>query len=177
MASGALGGANAVVASGDADRARIQFAGVEQAHDRSRRIRIRVRLEWEGRVYEGAETGPDLRAAKEAILARATLRAVEAVFASSAAGRGASLTLEGVERVEAFGKQYQVVGVILVTSREMRPLAGVVPIIEGEERAVVLATLHAVNQSASEFLGQATDPPSEASTLEPDPGDPFEVWG
>ena len=60
--------------------------------------------------------------------------------------QGVTLALDGVKMVEAFDRSYVLVGVNAILMREVAGLAGASAVEDTAERAVILATLQAIDR-------------------------------
>lgn len=127
---------------------RVLFAGHEMEAERGHRVRFRVGLEWDGERYEGEATGTDLPRARLEIVAQATLRSIESVLAGPepSPGQDPTLSLDGVKLVDAFDRQYVMVGVHAITPRKLTVLVGAAPVEDSPDRATILATLQAADR-------------------------------
>jgi len=127
---------------------RILFAGHEMEVDRAHRVRMRVTLEWDGERHTGEATGMNLPRARPEIVAEATLKAIELALAGPDpdAFEGLTLALDGVRTVEAFDRDYVMVGVQAITPRKLTVLVGATSVEDSPERATILATLQAADR-------------------------------
>jgi hypothetical protein len=127
---------------------RIVFIGFNAESGRAHQVRLTVELEWRGQRHRGEAIGTDVPRLRMESVATATLRAVE--WAIAAAGEVARadlmLALEGVRVVEAFDRQYALVGVQAMRGRELTPLSGASPIEGSSDTAIILATLQATDR-------------------------------
>lgn len=128
---------------------RILFVGHQIETERARRVRVSVTLEWAGNEFTGEAVGTDLARSRQEAVAKATLAAVDLVLAAKDGGSqrfGVTLALDGVKLVEAFDRTYMLVGVNAIHRREVAELAGASVFDDTPERAVIMATLQAVDR-------------------------------
>lgn len=129
---------------------RIRFLGHELENERPYRLRVRVTIEWNGERFSGEAVGADLPRSRMDTVASAVLQGLESVIvegaASAGAGDEAALALDGVKLVEAFDRQYVLVGVHAIRGREAKVLCGSSPVEDVVDRAVILATLQAADR-------------------------------
>ena len=129
--------------------ARILFLGHQVQTERARRVKVSVSIEWSGTEYVGEAVGTDLPRSRQETVAKATLDAVEQAVAEEGkeSGRqGVTLALDGVKTVEAFDRTFVLVGVNAIHQREVADLAGASAVEDTPERAVILATLQAIDR-------------------------------
>ena len=124
---------------------RILFLGHQVETQRSQQVRMVVSVEWQGERYHGEAGGPGLIRGRLEAVANATLEAAR----SAALANGANdftLTLDGVQLVNAFDRQYALVAVHAMSGRTTTSLAGAA-IVEGSpDQAVIMATLQATDR-------------------------------
>ena len=127
---------------------RILFAGHRLEAESGHRIRMRVAVEWNGERFEGTASGTDLPRARQEILAAATLASIEAALNGPEPDpqTAVNLALDGVKLVDAFDRNYVMVGVHAITPRKLTVLAGVCPVDDSPDRAAILATLQAADR-------------------------------
>ncbi|MFC1574799.1 hypothetical protein ACFL3Z_01840 [Gemmatimonadota bacterium] len=129
--------------------ARILFLRHQVATERGHRLRVSVTVEWDGHEYLGEAMGTDLPRSRLETVAKATLDAIEQALndmAGGAAEDGLTLALDGVKVVEAFDRDYVLVGVNAIHQREIAALAGASAVEDTTDRAVILATLQATDR-------------------------------
>lgn len=124
---------------------RLLFVGHQSESQRSHSVSMTVAVEWKGERYEGCAEGTDLPRARLEAVAEATLRAVEAAMTESERG-GFTLALDGVKLIDAFERRYVMVAVHAITAREVTPLSGAAGVVDAPDRAVILATLQAIDR-------------------------------
>jgi hypothetical protein len=131
---------------------RILFRSHRLDTEKPNAIRITVTVEWRGRTYEGVSEAADLPRARTEATAEATLKAVEAAINEgqhAVAGEqpnALSLSLDGVKLVETFDRRFALVAVHAMSGRDIVSLAGTAIVHDHPDRAVVLATLQAVDR-------------------------------
>jgi hypothetical protein len=134
-----------------ASEPRILFAGHE-TESGAHRVKMRVAVEWNGETFTGEATGTDLPRTRLEIVAEATLRSIETAVNGPEAERdplkakALSLSLDGVKMVEAFERDYVMVGVHAITPRKLTVLVGACPVEESPDRATIMATLQAADR-------------------------------
>ena len=130
-------------------RDRILFLGHQVETERARRVRVAVNLEWDGDEFTGEALGTDLPRARLEAVAKATLEAIESAMAfkdGESDKPGMTLALDGVKTVDAFDRNYILVGVNAIHQRDVAALAGSSAIEDTPERAVILAVLQATDR-------------------------------
>lgn len=128
---------------------RILFNGHQVEAERAHRVRMRVAVEWKGEQFTGDAEGPDLPRPRMEAVAHAALRAVESAIRPRLSERERktfALALDGVERLDAFGRLYVLVAVHALNGRDVTALAGASAIGDSHDRAVILATLQATDR-------------------------------
>lgn len=110
---------------------------------RPRWITATVTLTCEGATETASEEAPDTPRNRGEAAARAAVRVIERLLERH------SLALEGVQRVEAFGREWVMVGVAAVGGRGSTLLVGSAEVRESEEHAAVFAVLDATNRWVS----------------------------
>ena len=129
--------------------ARILFRRHQVEMERARTVKVAVSLEWEGKEYVGEAVGTDLSRSRFETVARATITATQKIISMLREGTSKSdvtLTLDGVRVVEAFDRNYVLVGVNAICEREIANLAGASAVEDTSDRAVILATLQATDR-------------------------------
>jgi hypothetical protein len=125
---------------------RLLFVAHQVETERSLHARFKVTVEVRGERYEGEAAGADLARARNETAAAATLKAVEAAVAASVGEGEVSLPLDGVKVIEAFDQTFVLVAIHAIHGRAITALAGAAAIDETSDRAVILATLQAVDR-------------------------------
>jgi hypothetical protein len=128
---------------------RILFQRHQVEMERAHTVKVAVSLEWEGTEYVGQAVGTDLLRSRLETVARATLAATTEIlnFLREGTTKAAvTLALDGVTVVEAFDRRYVLVGVNAIQDREIASLAGASAVEDTSDRAVILATLQAVDR-------------------------------
>jgi hypothetical protein len=128
---------------------RILFAGHE-TESGAHKVRMRVAVEWNGERFTGEATGTDLPRSRLEIVAEATLRSIETAVngpdQDPAGFKALTLALDGVKVVQAFDRDYVMVGVHAITPRKLTVLVGACPVEGSPDRATILATLQAADR-------------------------------
>lgn len=134
----------------DIQSERVIFLGHEIRNERPHRVKARVKIEWKGERFAGEASGTDLPRSRLEIIASAVLQGLESILIRSEEeeedGDGGALALDGVKIMEAFDRQYVLVGVHAIHGREAKVLCGSAPVEDVIDRAVVLATLQAADR-------------------------------
>lgn len=125
---------------------RLLFVAHRVETERASHATFHVTVEMRGERYEGDATGADLARSRNETAAAATLRAVEAAIAASVGEGEISLPLDGVKVIEAFDQTFVLVAIHAIHGRAITALAGAAAINETPDRAVILATLQAVDR-------------------------------
>jgi hypothetical protein len=135
--------------------ARILYAGYEVVTHRTEQTLLRVRLEWQDREFIGQGQGTDEPTASAEALARATLRALEAILHDRLQDSRFSLELSGLQVQQA--EPYQIVMVIVKMrlGQEVLPVSGSVVVRHGVGLAAILATLQATDRRVRALLAHA----------------------
>ena len=129
--------------------ARILFRRHQVEMERAHTVKVAVSLEWEGAEYIGDAVGTDLSRSRYETVARATISATQKILSMLREGTSkpeVTLTLDGVRVVEAFDRNYVLVGVNAICDREIASLAGASAVEDTSDRAVILATLQATDR-------------------------------
>ncbi len=117
--------------------------------ERAHTVKVAVSLEWEGTEYVGQAVGTDLLRSRLETVARATMAATTEILdflREGTAKPAVTLALDGVTVVEAFDRKYVLVGVNAIQEREIASLAGASAVQDTSDRAVILATLQAIDR-------------------------------
>ena len=119
------------------------FQGLEvRPSERPQRVRIRVRLSFEGKDAEAEEQGTDTVRNRVEAAARAASLCLDELLPDN------SVALEGAQIIEAFDRTFVLVAVHGLGGREAQLLTGTCEIKESPERSSVLAVLDATNRWA-----------------------------
>lgn len=162
---------------------RILFLGHSIESLRSQRLNMKVALEWRGKKLVGEASGADLARSRLEGFASATLHAVEAALDPTLPEderEQIALTLDGVQTVEVFDRQFVLVAVSALLGQKITHLTGAAAVEDSGDRAVILATLQATDRRVRAFLegfttdSDAVEPEAEDSASDSD--NPFEVW-
>lgn len=120
-------------------QSRLKFVGLTMAQLRNT-SEVKVHLEDRGLLYEGVASGPNAGRARLALVAEATLRAVEVFLRASGL-----LILEGVN-VAQVGEREVAVVVVTLAGQEAEVLSGSSVVRDDPREAVIRAVLAAVNR-------------------------------
>jgi hypothetical protein len=128
-----------------AERHRVRFEGVQRFEEPDMRVRIRITLEWKGRIIAGESVGEkgetlELRTAASAALA-ALAELAEPLL---------DLRLAGIKPIRAFDAELMVVS--LYRPASTRNLLGAVLVSGDPRRAAAQAVLHALNRVLGNYL-------------------------
>lgn len=128
-----------------AARRRVKFAGAERVveHDK---VRIRIRLEWNGETYHGDALGENGDLIELRTSAAAALAALERVM-----GEELGIKLVGVKQVKAFDSELMVVAMYRSSGSPQR-LVGSVAVGDDPRRAAAVAVLNALNRVLGNYL-------------------------
>lgn len=134
------------------DKPRLLFVGHQVSSERDHRVRTSVNLEWGGETFTGESVGADLPRARLEALAQATLEAIKNAVGTGGEprehdGLALALALDGVKVVEAFDRDYVLVGVHGQDPRQRASLTGAAAVSQKNiDRSVILATLQATDR-------------------------------
>lgn len=128
-----------------AARRRVKFARAERLveHDK---VRIRIRLEWNGEAFYGEALGENGELIELRTSAAAALAALEKVL-----GEDLGIKLVGVKQVKAFDSELMVVAMYRSGGSPQR-LVGSVAVGDDPRRAAAVAVLNALNRILGNFL-------------------------
>jgi len=129
--------------------ARILFRRHQVEMGRAHTVKVAVSLEWGGTEFIGEAAGTEASYSRLDTVARATLAASQKILSIAHNGTTApeiALGLDGVKVVEAFDRNYVLVGVNAIHEREIASLAGASVVEHTLDRAVILATLQAIDR-------------------------------
>jgi hypothetical protein len=127
-----------------ANQRAVLFDDVQVANGpRPRWVSASVTLTCDGQMETATEEGPDTARNRLETVARAAVRVIERLLDKHV------LALEGVQRHEAFGKDWVMVGVAAVGGRGSTLLVGSAEVRESAEHAAVFAVLDATNRWVS----------------------------
>jgi hypothetical protein len=130
-------------------RQELSFGGHQVKFQSSGRVHVRVFLEADGRRFSGDAKGSSRARSRMTTLASATLRAIEASLEDGTELEqvsGSFLTLENVDVVDAFQRDYVLAAVSGTSKGEAASVAGAAPVEESLDRAVILSTLQAATR-------------------------------
>ena len=127
-------------------QARLKFVGLSVSAVRNS-AEVKVHLEDRGMLYEGIAAGPSLPRYRLALVAQATLHAIE-VFLRA----GGMLIFEGVG-IHAVGDHQVAVVTVTLGGEQQETLAGASVVRDDQREAVVRAVLAAVNRPISWLAG------------------------
>ena len=120
---------------------RIYFEDVEVRRSRSKGITCRVTLRKGEQTYHGEAEGLESERQRFELAARAALAAIR-----QAEGDDCALALEGYKVVDAFEREFVMVGVTARQGREQSLTTGSAEVRDSPETASVLAVLDATNR-------------------------------
>jgi hypothetical protein len=120
---------------------RLYFEDVEVRRSRSKGITCRVTLRKGEHTYHGEAEGLESERQRFELAARAALAAIR-----QAEGEDCALALEGYKLVEAFERQFVMVGVTARQGRDQSFTTGSAEVRDSAETASVLAVLDATNR-------------------------------
>jgi plasmid stabilization system protein ParE len=130
--------------------ARILFRRHQVEMGRAHSVKVAVCLEWAGAEYVGEAAGTESSHSRLETAARATLAATQKILATLRNGASdeeeVALGLDGVRVVEAFDRDYVLVGVNAIHEKEIASLAGASVVAHTLDRAAILATLQATDR-------------------------------
>jgi len=129
----------------DIRKRRLYFEDVEVRRSRTMGVACRVTLRKGEDTFVGEADGMENERQRIELAARAALAAITA-----AEGNSRTLGLEGCKQIDAFERQFVVVGVTARVGRESSLLTGSAEVKESPEQSAVLAVLDATNR----WLGQ-----------------------
>jgi hypothetical protein len=124
---------------------RYYFEDVEVRRSRARGVTIRVTLRKGEEVFVGETEGLETERSRMELAARATLQAI-----ANAEGGGRALGFNGLETIEAFGREFVFVGVTGRFGRDAVLLTGTCEVRDSQETASALAVLDATNRWAAQ---------------------------
>ncbi len=130
---------------GDASRRVLLFEDVELRRSRERGLTCRVTLTRGERAFAGEAKGQSSERSRIDLAARATVLAMAEAFGPGSA-RTRSLSLEGSQVVEAFGREFVFVSLSAREGRDAVVLTGSCEVQESTETSSVLAVLNATNR-------------------------------
>lgn len=140
----------------DGLESRLLFLGHRTSKRRLEGVEVAVELEWQGRKHRGAASVRDEAPHRLEVPALATLRALEAALEQRPQAerpvRDVTLTLRGVELVEALGQRHVIVSILAELGLRRTPLTGTVVVEESVELATILATLQATDRRVRAVL-------------------------
>lgn len=128
-----------------AARRRVKFAGAERLVEHNK-VRIRIRLEWNGETFYGDALGENGELIELRTSAAAALSALESVM-----GEQLGVRLVGVKQVKAFDSELMVVAMYRSGGSPQR-LVGSVAVGDDPRRAAAVAVLNALNRILGNYL-------------------------
>ncbi len=123
-------------------QARLKFVGLSQSIVRGS-AEVKVHLEDRGMLYEGIAAGPDVPRHRLALVAQATLRAIEVFL------RAQGLLIFDGAAVHPVGDHEVAAVIVTLAGNEQETLAGASVVRDDPREAVVRAVLAAVNRPIS----------------------------
>lgn len=135
-----------VVRTAGVTRHRVRFMGAERLVERDNRVKIRVALEWHGRICTGEATGEagDLIELRTAAIA--ALSALEQII-----GDQLGVKVVGVKQVRAFDSELMVVSLHRAGGSPQR-LVGAVPGGRDPRASAAIAVLNGLNRTVGNYL-------------------------
>jgi hypothetical protein len=124
---------------------RYYFEDVEVRRSRARGVTVRVTLRKGEETFVGETEGLETERSRMELAARATLQAI-----ANAEGGGRALGFNGVEVIDAFGREFVFVGVTGRFGRDAVLLTGTCEVRDSQETASTLAVLDATNRWAAQ---------------------------
>jgi hypothetical protein len=124
---------------------RYYFEDVEVRRSRARGVTIRVTLRKGEETFVGETEGLETEQSRMELAARATLQAI-----ANAEGGGRALGFNGIEVIDAFGREFVFVGVTGRFGRDAVLLTGTCEVRDSQETASALAVLDATNRWAAQ---------------------------
>lgn len=134
---------------------RLLFLGHRTSKRRFRAVEVAVDLQWRGMRHRGAASVRDQVPDRLEAPALATLRALDAALERRPKDehrKDVTLTLRGVEIVEALGQRHVMVSIVAELGRSRTPLTGTVVVDDSVELATILATLQATDRRVRAVL-------------------------
>jgi len=124
------------------------FEDVELRRSRERGLTCRVTLTQGERAFAGEAKGQASERSRLDLTARATILAMMDAVAGMGltSARSRSLSLEGTQMVEVFGREFVFVSIAARDGRETVMLTGSCEVQESGETSTVLAVLNATNR-------------------------------
>ncbi|HJU66751.1 MAG TPA: hypothetical protein VJ650_00790 [Gemmatimonadaceae bacterium] len=124
-----------------ANRRRLYFEDVEVRRSRSKGVTCRVTLRKGDASYIGEAEGAETERSRAELAARAAVFAI-----GQAEGESRQLALDGCKLIDAFDREFVIVGLTARWGRESAFLSGTCEIKDSPETASVLAVLDATNR-------------------------------
>ena len=125
----------------DLNRRRLYFEDVEVRRSRSKGVTCRVTLRKGDTSYIGEAEGAETERSRAELAARAAVFAI-----GQAEGEARQLALDGCKLIDAFDREFVIVGLTARWGRESAFLSGTCEIKDSPETASVLAVLDATNR-------------------------------
>jgi hypothetical protein len=125
----------------DLNRRRVYFEDVEVRRSRSKGVTCRVTLRKGDTSYIGEAEGAETERSRAELAARAAVFAI-----GQAEGETRQLALDGCKLIDAFDREFVIVGLTARWGRESAFLSGTCEIKDSPETASVLAVLDATNR-------------------------------
>ena len=133
--------AEAAILEEAANRRRLYFEDVEVRRSRSKGVTCRVTLRKGDASYIGEAEGAETERSRAELAARAAVFAI-----GQAEGEARQLALDGCKLIDAFDREFVIVGLTARWGRESAFLSGTCEIKDSPETASVLAVLDATNR-------------------------------
>lgn len=135
---------------GAGDRWRMRFERVERIPERETLTRVRVALEWKGRIFTGEAVGEKGEAIEMRTAATAALRAIDQVI-----GQSLGLQLVGIKEIRAFDTELVVVS-LYRSGPEPQRFVGAVLATADPLHSAAIAVLNALNRTLGNHLDSAS---------------------
>jgi hypothetical protein len=140
---------NTVVRTAGVGRHRVRFMGAERLIERENRVKIRVSLEWHGRICTGEAIGESGELIELRTAAVAAVNALESVIKDKLEVR-----VVGVKQVRAFDADLMVVSLHRAGGSPQR-LVGAVPGGRDPRASAAVAVLNGLNRTVGNYLNVA----------------------
>lgn len=137
---------NTVVRTAGVGRHRVRFLGVERVTERDNRVKIKVSLEWHGRISTGEAIGEAGELIELRTAAMAAVAALESVVQDQLGVR-----VVGVKQVRAFDADLMVVSLHRAGGSPQR-LVGAVPGGRDPRASAAVAVLNGLNRTVGNYL-------------------------
>ena len=136
-----------VVRTSGVQRHRVRFMSSDRVNEPENRVRIKVTLEWHGRVCEGSASGENGEYIELRTAAIAAVNALEAVV-----GEALGVRVVGVKQVRAFDTDLMVVSMHKAGSTPQRLVGAVSGGGRDPRSAAAVAVLNGLNRTLGNYL-------------------------